>query len=439
MSRGRERSDSSREGSDFGVVHDSCAGLDVHKKTVTACVVRSGPGGSRVVKTRRFGTMAEDLGALARWLTDEGCTHLALEATGVSWRPVVNVLEDRFEVLVVNPEHIKALAGRKTDQKDAERLALLLRHGLLRGSFIPDRQQRELRDLTRARTALVQDRARVVNRLHKTLEAANIKLGAVLSDLCGASGQRILRELLAGETDPVRLADLADPRIQRTKREALEQALLGTLTPALQFLVREYLDQWQELERRIAAFDEAIAEQTRPFAADLARLQTIPAVSQRTAEIILAEVGPDLGRFPSAAHLAAWAGLAPGNRESAGKQRPARTRHGNRSLKAALTEAAWAASHCKDGFLRSRYHRLVKRLGRKRAIVALAHSIVISLYHILTTQTAYRDLGATYYQDRARAAQERRAVAYLQARGYQVLPAPTPPEHPPPQLAQEIA
>jgi transposase len=219
----------------------------------------------------------------------------------------------------------------------------------------------------------------------------------------------------------------------------LEQALLGTLTPALQFLVREYLDQWQELERRIAAFDEAIAEQTRPFAADLARLQTIPAVSQRTAEIILAEVGPDLGRFPSAAHLAAWAGLAPGNRESAGKQRPARTRHGNRSLKAALTEAAWAASHCKDGFLRSRYHRLVKRLGRKRAIVALAHSIVISLYHILTTQTEYRDLGATYYQDRARAAQERRAVAYLQARGYQVLPAPTPPDHPPPQLAHEVA
>ena len=192
-----------------------------------------------MVKTRRFGTMVEDLGALARWLTDEGCTQVALEATGVYWRPVVNVLEDRLEVLVVNPEHIKALAGRKTDRKDAERLALLLRHGLLRGSFIPDRAQRELRDLTRARTALVQDRARVVNRLHKTLEAANIKLGAVLSGVCGASGQRILRELLAGETDPVRLADLADPRIQRTKREVLEQALPGTLTPALQFLVRE--------------------------------------------------------------------------------------------------------------------------------------------------------------------------------------------------------
>lgn len=418
--------------SELEVVHACCAGLDVHKRVIQACLIASGPGGSRVVKQRQFGTTMRALGELAAWLQAAGCTHLALESTGIYWRPVVNVLEDKVTVLVVNPEHIKALAGRKTDKKDAERLALLLRHGLLTGSFIPGREQRELRDLTRARTALVQDKARVVNRLQKTLESANLKLGSVLTQITGASGQRILTALLAGETDPLRLADLADPRVQKTKRQALEEALVGTLTPALQFLVRQYLDQWQELEARIAAFDAQIEEQTAPLAADRERLESLPAVQRRIAEIILAELGTDLSRFPDADHLAAWAGLAPGNRESAGKRQPARSRQGNRHLRAALTQAAWALTRQKEGFLPARYRRLVKRLGPKRAIVAVAHSLLISLYHVLSQRTLYHDLGSDYYRSRSAQLAERRSIAFLQARGFQVTP-------PPPQTPSEVA
>jgi transposase len=411
---------------EFGVVHACCAGLDVHKKTIQACLLRTGPGGVRVTKQRRFGTTTRALGELARWLAGEGCTHVALESTGIYWRPVVNVLEDRFAVVVVNPEHIKALAGQKTDAKDAERLALLLRHGLLRGSFVPGRDQRELRDLTRARAALVQDKARVVNRLQKTLESANLKLGAVLSDITGVSGQRILQALLAGETDPLRLADLAHPRVPKTKREALEEALVGTLTPALQFLVRQYLDQWQDLEARIAAFDEQIAELTAPFAAERELIETLPAVERRIAEIILAEVGTDLARFPSADHLTAWAGLAPGQHESAGKRRAVGSRHGNRYLRAALTQAAWALTRKKEGFLPARYRRLAKRIGRKRAVVAIARSLLVALYHVLTRRTPYRDLGADFDHDRAAATAERRSLAFLRARGYQITPPPEP-------------
>ena len=303
-------------------VYECCAGLDVHKKTVVACVLRSGPGGVVVKKTQSFRTMTASLQALADWLAAEGCTHVALEATGVYWKPVYNLLEDRFTVLVVNPEHIKALAGRKTDLTDAERLAQLLRHDLLTGSFIPNRAQRELRELTRARTALIRERARVVQRLEKTLEGANIQLAAVLTDLLGVSGQRILEALVKGVTDPEQLADLAHWRVQK-KRADLEQAVVGDLTGPLRFLVVQHLEHWRELDRRIAAYDREVAEQLCPFAAVIARLEAIPGVGVRTAQVILAELGGDLSRFPSPRPLAAWAGVSPGNRESGGKRRVA--------------------------------------------------------------------------------------------------------------------
>ncbi len=405
------------------VVHACCAGLDVHKKTVVACVLRSGPGGVVVKKTQTFSTMTVQLAALADWLAGEGCTHVALEATGVYWKPVYNLLEERFTVLVVNPEHIKALAGRKTDLKDAERLAQLLRHDLLTGSFIPSfiptRAQRELRELTRARTALIRERARVVQRLEKTLEGANIKLAAVLTDLLGVSGQRILEALVQGVTDPEQLADLAHWRVQK-KRAELEQAVVGALSGPLRFLVVQHLEHWRELDRRIALYDREVTEQLRPFAAVIERLEAIPGVGVRTAQVILAELGGDLSRFPTPQQLAAWAGVSPGNRESGGKRRAARTRHGNPWLKAALTEAAWAAGRCKEGYLAAQFRRLAARRGKKRAVVAVAHSLIVIVYHMLRDGTEYQDLGTSYFDERDRTAIQRRAVGRLEALGFRV-------------------
>jgi len=301
------------------VVHARCAGLDVHKKTVVACVLRSGPGGVVERQARTFSTMLGALEVLAAWLTEAGVTHVVLEATGVYWKPVYNVLEGegRWTVLVVNPEHVKAISGRKTDRADAERLAFLVRHDLLQGSFIPARAQRELRELTRARTALIRERARAVQRLEQVLEGANIKLAAVVSDLLGVSGQKMLAAALQGVTDPDELAGLAHPRLQ-PKRDLLVEALRGQLSRPLRFLVQQHLDHWRELDLRISAFDTEIAEQLRPFEELLTRLDAIPGVGQRTAEVIVTEVGTDVDTFPSARHLAAWAGVSPGNRQSAG-------------------------------------------------------------------------------------------------------------------------
>ena len=401
------------------VVHERCAGLDVHKKTVVACVLGPGPGGSAAPETRTFGTMLGELEALAAWLAEAGVTHVALEATGVYWKAVYNVLEGegRWAVPVVNPEHVKALSGRKTDRADAERLAFLLRHDLLRGSFIPEREQRELRELTRARAALVRERARAVQRLEKALEGANIKLAAVVTDLLGASGQRMLEAALRGVADPDELADLAHPRLQ-PKRERLLEALRGRLSRPLRFLVRQHLDHWRELDARIGAFDAEVAELLRPFEALLARLDAVPGVGRRTAEAILAEVGPDVRTFPSARHLAAWAGLSPGNRQSGGRRRAARARKGNPWLKAALTEAAWAAGRCRRGYLPAQFRRLAARRGRKRALVAVAHSLITIAYHLIADGTEYRDLGGHYFDERERRRKEQRALATLRALGY---------------------
>jgi len=412
------------------VVHERCAGLDVHKRTVVACVLVPGEAGAVQPETETFSTMVGELERLAGWLAERRVTHVALEATGVYWKAVYNVLEgaDRWTVRVVNPEHVKAITGRKTDRADAQRLAFLLRHGLLSGSFIPDRAQRELRELTRARTALVRERARVVQRLEKALDGANIKLGAVVTELLGVSGQAMLDAALQGVTDPDELAGLAHRKL-RPKHDLLVQALAGRLTRPLRFLARQHLDHWRELDARVAAFDTEIADLLRPFDHLVERLDAIPGVGRRTAEVILSEIGTDVAAFPSERHLAAWAGLSPGNRQSAGRRKPARTRHGNPWLKAALTEAAWAASRCKDGYLQAQHRRLAPRRGRKRAIVAVAHSLVTSIFFMLLHDVPFEDLGGDYFDQRDRDRREQRALATLRTLGYDVAltPRPAPP------------
>ena len=401
------------------VVHPDCAGLDVHKRTVVACVLHSQPDGSVTHITRTFSTMAACLQALAAWLSEHGCTHVVMEATGAYWKPVFNILDPHFTLLVVNPEHLRAVSGHKTDVHDAHWLASLLRIGVLRGSFIPDAQQRALRDLTRYRSALVQERARELNRLHKVLEGANIKLASVLTDILGVSGQRILDALVHGEDDPEVLADLAHWRVQ-TKREALEQAVVGNLTGVLRFVVQQQLRHIRGLDEQIAACDEEVAEQMRPLAQALANLETIPGVGRRTAEIILAEIGADMSRFPTHRHLAAWAGMCPGNRASGGKRKRAGTRHGSPWLRGALTEAGWAAGRCKQGYLAAQYRRLAARRGRKRAVVAVGHSILVVVYHMLKEGREYEELGDTYFDERERERVAQRAVQRLEALGFRV-------------------
>lgn len=404
------------------VLHTRCAGLDVHKRTVVACVLTAGADGAAEREVRTFNTMTAGLEALADWLTAHDVTDVGMEATGVSWQPVYNVLEarERFTLVVANAEHLAQVPGRKTDLNDATWLAVLLRHGLVRGSYIPDREHRERRALTRYRTALIRDRADEVNRLQKTLEAANIKLAAVLTDILGVSGQRILDALLAGETDPEQLADLAHWRVQ-AKREALEQAVVGQLEGTLAFVAQQQLDRIRDLEARIAVCDAKVAEVLAPFAAQLRQLQSIPGVGERTAQVFLAEAGADLqDRFPTHRHFAAWAGMCPGNRQSGGKRRPAKTRKGSPWLRAALAEAGWAAGRKKEGYLPALYRRLSARRGRKRAVVAVGHAILVIAYHLLTEGTLYEDLGGTYFDQRDRDAVRRRAVQRLEALGYTV-------------------
>ncbi len=401
------------------VVYERCCGIDVHKQTVVACVIAPDGAGKVHKETRTFGTMTGDLNALARWLNEQGVTHVVMESTGVYWKPVYNLLEGQFELLVVNPDHVKKIAGHKTDVADAEWLADLLRHGLLKGSFIPSAQQRALRDLTRYRTTLTDERSREVNRVQKVLEDANLKLASVASDVMGVSGRAILNELLAGHTDPALLAELAKGRL-REKRNLLEQALAGTLKPHHRFLLIQHLSHIDFMDEQLAKLDEEIAEQMRPFEAEVIRWDQLPGINRRIAEVLIAEVGADLSQFPDAAHLASWAGLCPGNHESGGKRKSGRTRKGSVWLRRALVEAAHGAARSKTKYFSGLYHRLAGRRGKKRALVAVAHSLLVTGFHMITRQQDYKDLGANYFDERNKEAVKRRAVKRLEQLGFQV-------------------
>jgi len=407
------------------VVYPRCCGLDIHKKLVVACRIVSGPTGARK-EVRSFGTTTAAIEELASWLTDGEVTHVAMEATGVYWKPLFNLLEERFTLLLANAQHIKAVPGRKTDVKDCEWIADLLRHGLLRASFVPDRAQRELRELTRYRTSLVRERTAEVNRLQKLLEGANIKLGDVATDVLGRSGRAMLEALADGETDGVALAAHARGRL-KAKRPALEAALRGSVGAHQRFLLRRQLDHVDYLDAAIQAvseeidrrLDELVAPSTPDVPDPRERLDSVPGVGRRIAEVLIAEIGLDMGQFPSAAHLASWAGLCPGNHQSAGKRRSGRTRKGSPWLRSALVEAAQAAARTRT-YLAAQYRRVAARRGHKRAIVAVAYTILVIVYHLLRDGGTYRDLGPAYFDRRDRTLLQHRLVARLQRLGYSV-------------------
>jgi transposase len=403
------------------VVYERCCRLDIHKKLVVACVLVPGKGRKAHKDVRTFGTMTEDLLALADWLAGYGVTHVAMESTGVYWKPIWNLLEDRFALLLVNARHLKAVPGRKTDVKDSQWIAELLRHGLLKASFVPDRPQRELRELTRYRTALLQDRAAEVNRLQQTLEGANIKLAAVATDVLGKSGREILEALVAGDTAAEALAQLAKGRL-REKIPQLERALAGRAGAHQRFLVARHLAQIDAFDETVAQVSAEIAERLRPFEADLERLDTIPGVGRRTAEVIVAELGPDLRRFPTAGHAASWAGMCPGNNQSAGKRKSGQTRKGNPALRTALVEAARGAARKRGCYLAAQYHRLAARRGKKKALIAVGHTLLVIAYHVLKRGVDYAELGPNYFDERDRAAVARRLIRRLEALGFDVTP-----------------
>ena len=399
-------------------IYESVCGLDVHSGSVQACVRRLKEG--RIwQEVRAFGTMTRDILALADWLATGEVTHVAMESTGVYWKPIYNLLEGRFEILLVNARHVKHVPGRKTDVKDCQWLAQLLQCGLLRGSFVPDRPQREMRDLTRHRSQLVHQASAVANRIHKILDDANIKLGVVASDILGVSGRAMLRALIAGQQTPQQMADLARRQL-RGKIPELRLALEGHVTEHHRFVLAELMDQLEDLERRIERFTRRIEEISGPFASAIRAVAEIPGFDERSAQNVVAEIGTDMTRFPTDAHIASWAGVCPGSNESAGKRKSGKTTKGNRWLRAALGQAAWAASRTKNSYFRSHFRRLVGRRGKKRAIVAVGHSLLVVIYHVLLTGRPYQDLGVDYFDKLDAARIVRSHVRRLESLGYKV-------------------
>jgi len=381
------------------VLFNRCAGLDVHKATVVGCVLITADNGTVTKEIKTFGTMTRDLLELGDWLKSHQVTHVAMESTGSYWKPVYNLLEGQAELLVVNAHHIKAVPGRKTDVKDAEWIADLLRHGLLRGSFIPPKPQRELRELVRHRANLVGRRAQAINELQRTLESTNLKLGNVVSDITGVSATEMLQALLGGQTDEIVLAQMARGKLKQ-KEQLLRAALQGKVEEHHRLILSQLLADIAGYEAQIEEAGALIAQRLQSQQALLDRLDAIPGINQRVAQVIAAEVGTEVKRFPTAQHLISWAGMCPGNNESAGKRRSSRIKPGNRSLRAALVEAANAAGKKKHCYLSAMYHRLAGRRGKKRALIAVARTILQSCYHMIERGTTYQDLGEDYYQRR---------------------------------------
>ncbi len=400
------------------VVYPKCAGLDVHQETVVACA-RVGSGKAVTREVRTFGTTTPELLALSDWLAAHGCTHVAMESTGVYWKPVWHVLDGHFELVLANAMHIRNIPGRKTDVNDATWIADLLAHGLIRGSFVPPAPVQELRDLTRTRKQLVREIAQHILRIQKTLETANVKLTAVLADILGASGRAILHALVAGETDPERLAALANDKVKASRAD-LVAALHGHVTPHHRFLLQLHLTQIAALEAAVREVEARLGEALVPFRAAVDRLITMPGVSETVARVLVAEIGFDMTRFPTAGHLVSWAGLCPRLHESAGKRLSTRTRSSNPWLKTTLVQAAWAATRKKDGYFRAQFLRLKSRRGPKKAILAVAASMLTAAYHMLKHGVDYRDLGADHFDRRDKAKLAKRLIARLHDLGLTV-------------------
>lgn len=405
------------------VVHPCCCGIDVHKKMVVACLITKQENGQAEREVRTFSTMTAELLKLLDWLLSKGCTHVAMESTGVYWKPLFNLMEGQLEVLIVNAQHLKAVPGRKTDVKDSQWIAELLQHGLLKASFIPPAPQRELRELTRYRSSLVEERARTINRLQKVLEDANLKLACVVTDVLGVSARAILEALLAGQSDGAELAQLARGTL-RNKTAELEQALAGSLKAHHTFMLTQHLSHIDYLDELLEQLNDEIKQRLAEHDKELERLDQITGINRRIAEIILAEIGSDLSRFPTAKNLTSWAGICPGNHESAGKRLSGKIRKGNVRLRQALIEAAHGAARSKNTFLGELYRRLARRMGKYRAMVAVAHRILVIVYHVLKGED-FKELGADYQDAHRRERLERGLVRRLEKLGYEVSLQPT--------------
>jgi len=400
------------------VVHARCCGIDVHQASLAVCVSIKQEGESEKHKLR-CGTMTAELLRLVDWLHGHRVTHVAMEATGVYWKPVWHVLEGQFELLLANATQVKALRGRKSDLKDGERIADFLQHGLLQGSFVPARPIQQLRDLTRSRTMLKQEQARISNRILKVLEDANVKLSSIMTDVMGVSGRAMLQAVIQGETDPDELAKLARGRL-RGKIPQLQQAARGGLSEHHRFLLEQWVAIWDELAGRIAKFEQRIEEEMRPFESAVKTWSSLPGISRVTSWTLVAELGADMTPFPTAAHAASWAALCPGQEESAGKRKSGRTRRGNVWLRTALTQAAWGASVTKGCYFKAFYHRLAARKGKKRAIVAVAHALLVTGYMLLWTGRKFQDLGEDYFDRLDQERLTKRLVKRLERLGHKV-------------------